>query len=318
MKKIFGEKGILNGKRVLTATLVIVLLSGITLYSVAAGHTWKSQGNIAAVRSDGTKTVIFDKSDLDYLDGRIDAIEADVSTGKEKLANALNPLGTNPSLGTPLSGTSTFNEIMEAINHSQAIPDKTIGESVSIATEDYELASKVTGQTINSDTKISAATADNLSLGTSAWVDGSLLIGTGADNKNYYNLGYTNGMAKVDNASIIYTYHSHKGTVQGGGECYTPLYRVHTHSGSCYSTVNSTCTCSAYAGQWINDTIFRCRVCGHAGHGPGGTCGAATTSTVLSCGKAEGTRYQSEGLETYVLSCGKTESTIETATIHFN
>ncbi len=318
MKKIFEEKGILNGKRVLAATLVIVLLSGITLYSVAAGHTWKSQGNIAAVRSDGTKTVIFDKSDLDYLDGRIDAIEADVSTGKEKLANALNPLGTNPSLGTPLSGTSTFNELMEAINHSQAIPDKTIGESVSIATEDYELASKVTGQTINSNTKISAATADNLSLGTSAWVDGSLLIGTGADNKNYYNLGYTNGMAKVDNASIIYTYHSHKGTVQGGGECYTPLYRVHTHSGSCYSTVNSTCTCSAYAGQWINDTIFRCRVCGHAGHGPGGTCGAATTSTVLSCGKAEGTRYQSEGLETYVLSCGKTESTIETATIHFN
>lgn len=187
MKKIFGEKGILNGKRVLTATLVIVLLSGITLYSVAAGHTWKSQGNIAAVRSDGTKTVIFDKSDLDYLDGRIDAIEADVSTGKENLANALNPLGTNPSLGTPLSGTSTFNELMEAINHSQAIPDKTIGESVSIATEDYELASKVTGQTINSDTKISAATADNLSLGTSAWVDGSLLIGTGADNKNYYD-----------------------------------------------------------------------------------------------------------------------------------
>ena len=157
------------------------------MYSVAAGHEWKSQGNVEAVRSDGTKTVIFDKSDLDYLDGRIDAIEADVSTGKENLANALNPLGTNPSLGTPLSGTSTFNELMEAINHSQAIPDKTIGESVSIATEDYELASKVTGQTINSDTKISAATADNLSLGTSAWVDGSLLIGTGADNKNYYN-----------------------------------------------------------------------------------------------------------------------------------
>lgn len=201
MKKIFGEKGILNGKRVLAATLVIVLLSGITLYSVAAGHTWKSQGNVEAVRSDGTKTVIFDKSDLDYLDGRIDAIEADVSTEKENLANALNPLGTNPSLGTPLSGTSTFNELMEAINHSQAIPDKTIGESVSIATEDYELASKVTGQTINSDTKISAATADNLSLGTSAWVDGSLLIGTGADNKNYYES--VSGAKYVEVLSIV-------------------------------------------------------------------------------------------------------------------
>ena len=186
MKKIFDENGLLSGKRVLAATLVMVLLSSMTFFSAAAGHTWKSQGNVEAIKSDGSKTVVFDKSDLDYLDGRIDAIEADVSTGKENLANALNPLGTNPSLGTPLSGTSTFNELMEAINHSQAIPDKTIGESVSIATEDYELASKVTGQTINSDTKISAATADNLSLGTSAWVDGSLLIGTGADNKNYY------------------------------------------------------------------------------------------------------------------------------------
>ena len=186
MKKIFEENGLLSGKRVLAATLVMVLLSSMTFFSAAAGHTWKSQGNVEAIKSDGSKTVVFDKSDLDYLDGRIDAIEADVSTGKENLANALNPLGTNPSLGTPLSGTSTFNELMEAINHSQAIPDKTIGESVSIATEDYELASKVTGQTINSDTKISAATADNLSLGTSAWVDGSLLIGTGADNKNYY------------------------------------------------------------------------------------------------------------------------------------
>ena len=187
MKKIFEENGLLSGKRVLAATLVMVLLSSMTFFSAAAGHTWKSQGNVEAIKSDGSKTVVFDKSDLDYLDGRIDAIEADVSTGKENLANALNPLGTNPSLGTPLSGTSTFNELMEAINHSQAIPDKTIGESVSIATEDYELASKVTGQTINSDTKISAATADNLSLGTSAWVDGSLLIGTGADNKNYYD-----------------------------------------------------------------------------------------------------------------------------------
>ena len=191
MKKIFEENGLLSGKRVLAATLVMVLLSSMTFFSAAAGHTWKSQGNVEAIKSDGSKTVVFDKSDLDYLDGRIDAIEADVSTGKENLANALNPLGTNPSLGTPLSGTSTFNELMEAINHSQAIPDKTIGESVSIATEDYELASTVTGQTINSDTKISAATADNLSLGTSAWVDGSLLIGTGADNKNYYEYGRT-------------------------------------------------------------------------------------------------------------------------------
>lgn len=197
MKKIFDENGLLSGKRVLAATLVMGLLSSMTFFSAAAGHTWESQGNVVAEKSDGTKVTVFDKSDLDYLDGRIDAIEADVSTGKENLANALNPLGTNPSLSTPLSGTSTFNELMEAINHSQAIPDKTIGESVSIATEDYELASTVTGHTINSDTKISAATAANLSLGTSAWVDGSLVIGTGADNKNYYEQNQSYHMVKL-------------------------------------------------------------------------------------------------------------------------
>lgn len=216
MKKIFEENGLLSGKRVLAATLVMVLLSSMTFFSAAAGHTWKSQGNVEAIKSDGSKTVVFDKSDLDYLDGRIDAIEADVSTGKENLANALNPLGTNPSLGTPLSGTSTFNELMEAINHSQAIPDKTIGESVSIATEDYELASKVTGQTINSDTKISAATADNLSLGTSAWVDGSLLIGTGADNKNYYEQAYPDLRFNVGVRSTINTGISCSVTIPNG------------------------------------------------------------------------------------------------------
>ena len=186
MKNIFGDNGLLSGKRVLAATLVMVLLSGMTLYSAAAGYSWQSKGNVEALNTNGSSTTMFNKGDLDYLDSRIDTIESEVSSGKEKLANALNPLGTNPSLSTPLSGTSTFDELMEAINNSQAIPDKTIGESASIAAEDYQLASTVTGQTINSNTRISAATAANLSLGTSAWIDGQLIVGTGSDNKIKY------------------------------------------------------------------------------------------------------------------------------------
>lgn len=307
MKKIFGEKGILSGKRVLVATLVIVLLSGITLYSVAAGHEWKSSGNIEAMKSDGTKVTIFDKSDLDYLDGRIDAIEADVSTGKENLANALNPLGTNPSLGTPLSGTSTFNELMEAINHSQAIPDKTIGEGVSIATEDYELASTVTGQTINSDTKISAATADNLSLGTSAWVDGSLLIGTGADNKKYYNLGYTAGLAEINNSDIEYVYHH--------------------HTDDCLGTVTKTCTITKrfttenHPAAW--NSIW-CGTCNANTYHDGmkithSSCGQATDYQILNCSRhADNSNYYSTSTHTYTGTgyiCGYNEGDIEKATI---
>ena len=307
MKKIFEENGLLSGKRVLAATLVMVLLSSMTFFSAAAGHTWKSQGNVEAIKSDGSKTVVFDKSDLDYLDGRIDAIEADVSTGKENLANALNPLGTNPSLGTPLSGTSTFNEIMEAINHSQAIPDKTIGESVSIATEDYELASKVTGQTINSDTKISAATADNLSLGTSAWVDGSLLIGTGADNKKYYNLGYTEGLAEINNSDIEYVYHH--------------------HTDDCLGTVTKTCTITKRFSNERHPAAWNSIWCGtcndntwHDGmkitHS---SCGQATDYQVLNCGRhANNSNYYSTSTHTYTGTgyiCGYNEGDIEKATI---
>lgn len=135
---------------------------------------------------------------------------------------------------------------------------------------------------------------------------------------SYYNAGYADGLAKVNNASIVYTYHKHKGTAKNGGECYTPLYRQHVHTSSCYTTVGGVCQCSAYAGRWYNDTIFRCEVCGHGGHGPGGICGASTTQTVVACGKQQGVRYPSEGIETYVLSCGKTESTIEAATIHYD
>lgn len=285
MKKIFEENGLLSGKRVLAATLVMVLLSSMTFFSAAAGHTWKSQGNVEAIKSDGSKTVIFDKSDLDYLDGRIDAIEADVSTGKENLANALNPLGTNPSLSTPLSGTSTFNELMEAINHSQAIPDKTIGESVSIATEDYELASKVTGQTINSDTKISAATADNLSLGTSAWVDGSLLIGTGADNKNYYNLGYTKGVAAVKNGKIKYIYHQHTSSCER-------TCRITKSYGEIYGSPNR-----QNVGTYHNG-------CGQSSSFQTGVIGAHTPGTF------------DEGTHIYYI-CGKSTNTIESAIIEF-
>ena len=307
MKKIFEENGLLSGKRVLAATLVMVLLSSMTFFSAAAGHTWKSQGNVEAIKSDGSKTVVFDKSDLDYLDGRIDAIEADVSTGKENLANALNPLGTNPSLGTPLSGTSTFNELMEAINHSQAIPDKTIGESVSIATEDYELASKVTGQTINSDTKISAATADNLSLGTSAWVDGSLLIGTGADNKKYYNLGYTEGLAEINNSDIEYVYHH--------------------HTDDCLGTVTKTCTITKrfttenHPAAW--NSIW-CGTCNANTYHDGmkithSSCGQATDYQILNCSRhADNSNYYSTSTHTYTGTgyiCGYNEGEIEKATI---
>lgn len=43
---------------------------------------------------------------------------------------------------------------------------------------------------------VASATADNLSAGTAAWVNGSLILGTGSDNKSYYNKGSEEGYKK--------------------------------------------------------------------------------------------------------------------------
>ena len=108
----------------------------------------------------------------------------------------------------------------------------------------------------------------------------------------------------------VYKAHIHSGYASVHGNCYTaPVYRAHSHTSNCYTTVNTSCQCGAYAGHWYNDTVFRCEVCGHGGHGPGGTCGAGITSTQLTCGKTAGTRYASEGLEGYSLTCTKTAGT---------
>ena len=121
---------------------------------------------------------------------------------------------------------------------------------------------------------------------------------------------------------ITTKYHKHTGDATNGGGCYeTPIYKVHTHISSCYSTqtVRSTCQCGAYNGRYLENGAFVCMTCGHSGHGPGGICGASITSTqtIIVCGKTQGQRYESEGIENYSLSCGKTETTIEGYTITY-
>jgi hypothetical protein len=307
----------MNKKRIIAVALVMGVLFGGSIAVSAAGENYipftfstlesgeetveglNSIGRIQGKESEMAEpSVILDSTDLVILAKAANQLNTQFTMA---LADAVKGIGSDISI----QDENNYSSIIETINGIEerqggTFDTSNMTESGTIGQEDYE-ASLV------------------IPLEKGYYPDGSqVTVNLTDNNKSYYNLGYANGLAKIDNASIIYTYHSHVGDAQNGGECYSPLYKVHSHSNGCYSTVSSTCTCSAYAGQWINDTIFICRVCGHAGHGPGGTCGATTTSTVLSCGKIEGTRYQSEGLEAYVISCGKTESTIETATIVFN
>lgn len=137
------------------------------------------------------------------------------------------------------------------------------------------------------------ADANNLSAGSTAWVNGILLKGTGEDNKiswqNGYNEGYSKGVADALNkVNIEYSYHKH--TAQNGS-CYGPVQGVRPIR----------CECNSYA---FTDSlpgyegIASCANCKH--NHPGEQC----TGT--------------NGYESYTytgLVCGKTEKTIESATI---
>lgn len=53
---------------------------------------------------------------------------------------------------------------------------------------------------------ITAATEDNLTSKTAAWVDGQCLAGTGADNYYFYLKGYIEGYAEKTGGTVEYTY----------------------------------------------------------------------------------------------------------------
>lgn len=187
------------------------------------------------------------------------------------------------------------------------------GQSYTVPQGYHNGTGKITANSLASQTP-ATATAANLSKGATAWVNGRIITGTGADNNEAYNKGYADGMNDaLSGAGISYTYHTHSGSSAGGG-CYTvPIYHVHTSG--CY--VDRQCDCIGYSqGEFGGNhevdgwPIYSCLNCPHANYRHGsGKCNAVTSE--LNCGKTEST------IEGYDLGCGKTEATIESATIVF-
>lgn len=108
-------------------------------------------------------------------------------------------------------------------------------------------------------TESEAATADNISEGKKAWVNGKLVTGNGADVENAYNNGYAKGYTEGQNSTgtIEYTYHTH-----GDGHCNeTPIYHTHSaqNTAPCYTR------CSGVGSYYIDGTgMYFCYKCGRS------------------------------------------------------
>ena len=263
---------------------------------------WESIGNVEKA--------------IERLSDRIEELERSY---KIAIMEALNRIGT---FYASVDGAITHNAADNAVS-----PDGAAALSLNSLYQGI-----LQSQSVAHLADIRAAVGSNLSLGTAAWVDGSLIIGNGADNKNFYDQGHADGYEQGDSdgyrrgyadgksdaaegAELEYIYHEHTGDSTDGGGCYTePVYHQHIgHTsiyGGCYTIkiVGGAGCKQGYHTIKLPNGLWQCTNCGCQDR-EGDLC--AHDIYAPSCG-LDGVAVGWE------LGCGKTTSTIEKAIIVYN
>lgn len=251
------------------------------------------------INYDDGKAVI-DAMDLIHIADRIDRLENDY------VSSAVSALGR---VGTYLDESGN-------IGHSETSD----GDSVLYSCDRIK-EGILHSQEVGYLDDVASITADDLTAGTAAWVDGKCVIGNGAENKRAYEKGRDAG--KVGNAGDIfdleYVYHQHWGEQAGAGTgCYEGY---HNHDSSCYETrycsghvssesvsgiINYGChtgytvygycsKCDHYASYDVIES--RTDECSHTKnkthHYEEMVCSSPYNAWMITCGKTEGVSYDS-------------------------
>ncbi|MBD5520420.1 MAG: hypothetical protein HDR03_04240 [Lachnospiraceae bacterium] len=164
-----------------------------------------SEGNYVSSKEGTLKNVFNSKGIINYDSGKVIFDSSDLI----KLANGIDNLKT-----------CYQSEVVKSLNsiHTYYKPDGTVTHIESDAISSDEASNLTFAQICNGILKsqslehlagenIMPASADNLSEGSAAWVDGDIVIGTGNDNKASYEQGYEKGYEDGEAAN-------------SGGKCY--------------------------------------------------------------------------------------------------
>lgn len=203
-------------KRIVSVILMLSMLFSVCMVTTAASTSAATKNSLrsrGAIRyQEGTESVVIDSADLYTLADRLDVFKVRVT---EQLGAIGTYLSTNPN-GTALTSEAgiyavhqkpatsgeadplslSFEAILEGIATSQTIPVDPAAYGMESGTTLYIGADgklNTGNQEGAEQIRIQAATAENLSAGTAAWVNGQLILGTGGDNKAYHDLGYQEG-----------------------------------------------------------------------------------------------------------------------------
>ena len=190
---------------------------------VATRDLLHSSGRIVYEEADNR--VVLDTQDLYEIADRLDLFKTAVSnqlasmhtylTRGDGLAmqtdNTLKVTHVNPPEEyrvDPL--TVDFGTLIEGVAASQSVPAEPAAYGYETGITLYRTAEG--SLTTEGDEEgceavvIQPATADNLSAGTAAWVDGHLLLGTGADSQSYYEKGHGQTSETITNIiSLLYS-----------------------------------------------------------------------------------------------------------------
>lgn len=216
-------------KKYISAVIVMVMALGICTVSMAQekahGTATELRSKGAIVYQKGNDSVVIDSKDLYTLADKLDYFKTAAARQLEAVHTYFTPekrgtqlttdehvnvVHTEPADATdPL--TLDFDTILEGIAASQSIPldPSEYGYEAGsrlYKTKDGKLTTDASGEGAT-EINITAATADNLSAGTAAWVNGELLLGSGADNQAYCNSHSASGMldsiTKVENPCTL-------------------------------------------------------------------------------------------------------------------
>lgn len=319
--------------KIVKKCIFAIILALVTVGFVGITVIARSENRAANIKSKGIfdfkhGEAVFDASDLTYLADEIDLLEI---TYKTETVEALNQMGTfftedketthdtdETSILPESADVLSFSDLRDGILNSQSIPtERSYNGTLPESNEE------VTGN-------VSAAIADNLSLGKASWVEGNLFVGNGADNKTYYNKGYVDGFAAKQTSvvAIEYKYHTHvddnsndytNGTIlyteEEPGGCFIGNGHVHNKTGTCPKHTG-TKTCGGRYSQGDDDytgetgTYAICGSCGKVKgiDYEGRTCKEQVSYTIWDCGSPT---------NKWILGCGKTTETIESALVVF-
>lgn len=188
------------------------------------------------------------------------------------------------------------------LNFKSVIANAITNEGITTSSSDTaETMENNIANILKERTKNATATADNISEGKTAWVNGELITGNGADIKTAYNNGYAEGLKQSSNgnAEIQYTYHNHVSSCYCGGYGVLSGYKHTTYDDGT---------------NWI---ALSCNKCGnrfdYATKNSDGSWVSSNWWTLYNMSQSTAAaKYKCS-----VIICGKTTDTIESAKVIF-